>query len=55
MYAVEDLEEMKKVRDKIAVTKAEEQVSEDQEEYKEDEKSKARKKMHFNVIAKNQK
>ena len=55
MYAVEDLEEMKRVRDKIVVKKSEEQETDEYQEYKEDEKSKARKKMHFNVLARNQK
>jgi len=54
MYVVDDLEEMKKARDMVPAKKSEEQETDEYQTYKEDIKAKARRKMHFNVLPKNQ-
>jgi len=55
MYVVDDLEEMKLARDLVPSKKADEQETDEYQAFKQDIKSKARRKMHFNVLPKNQK
>jgi hypothetical protein len=55
MYVTDDIEAMKKVRDKMPLKEKEENQSDENLELDiNDIKQKARQKMHFNVIAKNQ-
>lgn len=54
MYVVDSLQNLKEVRDKIKIKTSDETMSDENQEYKEDEKAKARQKFHFNVFAKNQ-
>lgn len=55
MYVVDDLEKMKLARDMVPSKKADEQETDEYQAFKQDIKSKARRKMHFNVLPKNQK
>jgi len=55
MYVTDDLEMMKKVRDKMPLNDKEANESDENQEFDLNNiKQNARQKMHFNVIAKNQ-
>lgn len=54
MYVTDDLDVMKKVRDKIIQKDKDEILTDENQEYQEDEKTQARMKNHFTVLAQNQ-